>query len=140
MGVEPTDHVLEIGCAIGQDTAALAGIVTQGRLYAVDVWREGVEFTKSRIISTQHVELLCLNADDVPLEPHSLDKIVCFDTLHALTDPAQAVMKWTEWLKPGGIVLYKDPGIPANDVSAYAAGLLTHAGRIRGVDVFSLNS
>lgn len=101
------------------------------------MWREGLEFAESRILPAKNVELFCLGADDVPLHPDSLDKIVCFDTLHALPNPAKAVDLWVQWLRPRGKVLYRDPEISATDVLGYAAGSLRHAGRIRGVDVFS---
>lgn len=137
LGVEPTDHVLEIGCALGYHTTALAIIVNQGKLYAVDVWREGIEHTRSRLRSVSNVGLFCLSAEDVPLSASSLDKIVCFDTLHALPDPRIAVLQWIRWLRPGGRILYRDPEILATDILRHAAGSLTHLGQIRGVDVFT---
>ncbi|HDS28898.1 MAG TPA: class I SAM-dependent methyltransferase [Candidatus Acetothermia bacterium] len=137
LGVEPTDHVLEIGCALGYHTAPLASIVTRGKLCAVDVWREGIDHARTRIGSAHHVQLLCLSADTVSLPASSLDKIVCFDTLHALPDPAQAVKQWTTWLKPGGVLLYKDPEIPPDDVSVHAGGSLRCVNVVRGICMLS---
>jgi cyclopropane fatty-acyl-phospholipid synthase-like methyltransferase len=40
IGVESTDHVLEIGCAIGYHATALAQIASKGTVIAVDSWKD----------------------------------------------------------------------------------------------------
>lgn len=108
LGVESHDRILEIGCVIGYHTIPLARIATDGRVHAVDIWEEGLAYLKHRCRSHTNVESICCGAEAVELPLSSLDKLVCFDTLHAVSGFDQAVERWADFLGEGGTFLYRD--------------------------------
>jgi hypothetical protein len=60
LGVGKDDRILEIGCAIGYHTLPLARIARQGKVYAVDVWEEGLAHLETgRSDATRRGHLLC---------------------------------------------------------------------------------
>ena len=135
LGVETSDRILEIGCAIGYHTLALAQIASQGKVYAVDIWEEGLAHLRARIDSREHVETICCSAEEMELPARSLDKVVCFNTLHEVPDPQRAVERWVELLKPGGQVFYRDPEISLDGIQTFCMGRLQSTGSTRGVHV-----
>jgi SAM-dependent methyltransferase len=136
LGVERCDRILEIGCAIGYHTLPLAEIASEGKIVANDVWRKGLAYLQERAGSGDHVEVICESAESIELPPASLDKVICFDTLHEVPDPENAVVSWAEFLKEGGKLLYRDPEITPERVLAFSNGRLRQAGTVRGVHVF----
>jgi SAM-dependent methyltransferase len=136
LGVEKTDQILEIGCAIGYHTLPLARIASEGQVYAVDVWEEALAHLDRRAGSLDNVEVICRSGDAVEFPPGSLDKVVCFDTLHELDDPEQALRRWVGFLRPGGKLLYRDPIVPAARIGALSGGRLRGLEATYGVDVF----
>ena len=136
LGVESGDIVLEIGCAIGYHTLPLARIASPGQVYAVDIWEEGLAYLKHKTGPDERIEIICGGAETVELPPSSLDKVVCFDTLHDVPDFARAVVKWAGFLREGGKLLYLDPTIPADKIPMLSGGKLHPNGTIEGVHVF----
>ena len=136
LGVESGDIVLEIGCAIGYHTLPLARIASPGKVYAVDIWEEGLAYLKHRTGSDEPIETICRGAETVELPASSLDKVVCFDTLHDVPDFEHAVVRWAGFLREGGKLLYQDPEIPADRIPTLSKGKLHPEGTIEGVHVF----
>jgi len=139
LGVESTDQILEIGCAIGYHTLALAELVRdrEGKIYAVDIWEEGLKFLQSRIALGQAVELICRSAEELELPRGSLDKIFCFDTLHELPHPEKAVRRWADLPKEDGRFYFKDPKISPEQVEQLSNGRLRRVKSIRGITIFA---
>ena len=136
LGVESGDTVLEIGCAIGYHALPLARTVSPGKVYAVDIWEEGLAYLRRRTGSDERVETICRGAETVELPPSSLDKVVCFDTLHDVPGFERAVVRWAGFLREGGKLLYQDPTIPADRIPTLSKGKLYQEGTIKGVHVF----
>ncbi len=109
--IKPTDNILEIGCAIGYHTLILANIVTEGKIIAVDIWEEGLTFLERKTKSILNIEVQKVSGDSIDLPSSSIDKIICFDTLHAIPNPDKAIKNWIIILKNGGNFLYQDPEI-----------------------------
>jgi SAM-dependent methyltransferase len=137
LGVAENDTILEIGCAIGYHTFPLAEIAVNGRVYAVDIWEEGLEHIRRKMGAKRNIELLCRSAETVEFAPALLDKVVCFDTLHDLTNPEQAVNRWTESLKEGGELLFRDPEISPERISTFSGGQLHPVRTVEGVYVLA---
>jgi ubiquinone/menaquinone biosynthesis C-methylase UbiE len=137
LGVQSGDQVLEIGCAIGYHTFALARLASPGRVCAVDIWEEAIACLRSRIRPGQNIEAICRRAEAVELPAGSLDKVVCLDTLHDLPGPELAVQRWAGFLKEGGKLYYRDPLIPWERIAAFSEGRLRHTGEIQGIQVFA---
>jgi len=136
LGVESGDIVLEIGCAIGYHTLPLARIASPGKVYAVDIWEEGLAYLQHRTGADERIETICRGAELVELPPSSLDKVVCFDTLHDVPDFENAMIRWTGFLREGGKLLYRDPEIPADRIPALSKDKLHPEDTIEGIYVF----
>jgi ubiquinone/menaquinone biosynthesis C-methylase UbiE len=137
LGVECDDQILEIGCAIGYHTLALAELAREGKIYAVDIWAEGLRFLQSRIKPGQAMELICRSAEEIVLPWGSLDKIFCFDTLHDLPHPEKAVQRWVDFLKEDGRFYFKDPEISPEQVERLSSNRLRRVGSIEGITIFA---
>lgn len=137
LGVKSDDRLLEIGCAIGYHTLALAELAQEGMVYAVDIWEEGLRFLRSRTKSRRNIALICCSAEDVKIPLGSLDKVFCFDTLHELADPQGALRRWAGFLKEGGRLYFKDPEIPPEQVERWSEGELEEVERVLGIPVFA---
>lgn len=138
LGVDIEDRILEIGCAIGYHTLPLARIASEGKVYAVDIWEDGLSHIENKAASLDNVELLCRSADEVRFPPSSLDKVICFDTLHEVPDPGKALQNWAVSLKADGKLLYRDPTLPAGKVEALSKGQFRSVEKSKGVDIFTL--
>lgn len=136
LGVESDDRILEVGCATGYHTLPLARIASEGRVYAVDVWEEGLAHLERRAAPFDNVDVMRRSAGDVEWPDASLDKVVCFDTLHELGEPGEALKQWARLLKQDGELLYRDPIIPPERIGPLSEGRFRHSESVRGVDVF----
>ena len=137
LAVKEGDRILEIGCATGYHTMPLAAIASYGRVYAVDIWEEGLAHLKRTAPLAKNIEVICQCATAVDLTNSSLDKIVCLDTLHDIPDPELAVKRWVAFLKEGGRLLYRDAVIPTERIPAYSDGKLLPMGTAKGVHIFT---
>ncbi len=54
---------------------------------------EGLRFLESQIEPGQAIELICSSAEEVELPRGSLDEVFCFDTLHELPYPGEALQR-----------------------------------------------
>ena len=136
VGLERDDRILEVGCAIAYPTLPLARIASEGKAIAVDVWEEGLAYLAHRAASVGSIEVIHRNGDAVDLDAGSLDKVVCFDTLHELESPEEALKTWPRFLKEEGRLLYRDPEIPPEEIEPLSDGRSRHAGLVRDVDIF----
>jgi ubiquinone/menaquinone biosynthesis C-methylase UbiE len=138
LGIEKNDKILEIGCAIGYHTFPLAKIASDGKIFAVDIWEEGLIYLRDKIREGKYknIEIICCSAEDVQLPLSSLDKIVCFDTLHEVSNVELVVKKWTEFLKEGGKLFYRDPKIYFKRIQTLSQGKFSHVETINGVHIF----
>lgn len=136
LGVHEDDKILEVGCAIGYHTIPLSQIVRRGKVYAVDIWEEGLAYLKSRIEPNQNIEIVRCSADILEFPPASLDKVICFDTLHDIPDPGNALEVWVGFLKQGGEFLFRDPSISPDKIQTYTKGVMCRVRTVEGVNVF----
>lgn len=100
---------LEIGCGAG---ATLAHIRERG----LATWTGGIEFSPEAARRAEEKGFDLLLQGDVetlalPLEPGSLDVILCLDVLEHLRDPWAMVARLTALLKPGGALVVSLPNI-----------------------------
>jgi ubiquinone/menaquinone biosynthesis C-methylase UbiE len=136
LGIKTDDEVLEIGCAIGYHTFALARLACNGKVYAVDISEEYLAHLKSRIQSEDNIQLIHCKGEAVEFPLASLDKVICFDTLHDITNPEQAVGRWADFLKKDGKFCFCDPVIRSEQIEVLSKGKLRHVVTIQGITVF----
>ena len=101
-------RVLEIGCASGGTLAWL-----RGERHCA--WAAGVELNEDAASrAREHCDLLLtgdVEALELPIEPGSLDLILCLDVLEHLRDPWALVRRLQGLLRPGGVLLASIPNI-----------------------------
>ena len=136
LGVEDDDKILEIGCAVGYHTFPLSEITSKGMVYAVDVWEDGLAYLEHKAIGDRHIKVIHVSAELIELPVSSVDKIVCFDTLHDLPDWKNAINRWTGFLVEGGTLLYRDPIISAEKIETASKGKLQRAKTLNGIQIF----
>jgi SAM-dependent methyltransferase len=93
----------------------------------------GLAFLEGRAGPLRNVETICGDAGIIELPVSSVDKVVCFDTLHDIPNSPQAVDRWSGLLRLGGVLLYRDPEIPPEKVATYSGGRLEQTGSVSGV-------
>ncbi len=108
MDVQPSDHVLEIGCGPGAGAEAICSKLETGKLFAIDRSESGVDRTKRRCarfvaagrLTVRQIDLATLR---VPVK--RLHKVFAFNVnLFWVRDCADEVALLHERLLPGGAV------------------------------------
>ncbi len=110
----PCARVLEIGCGTGATLAHLRSLGHAG-------WAAGVE-TSAEAGRLAAARLDAFWAEDVerwapPIEPGSLDAVLCLDVLEHLVDPWVVVRRLSPLLRPGGALIASLPNLRHYKVS-----------------------
>lgn len=142
MDVQPSDHVLEIGCGAGAAAELICSRLETGRLFAIDRSESGVDRTKRRNaeaikagrLTVRQIDLATLR---VPVK--RLHKVFAFDVnLFWVRDCADEVALLHERVLPGGAIhLFYEVGRPDQvpQVITRASAALTDGGfRVSVVD------
>ena len=114
LAVQPSDHVLEIGCGVGLMAEIIAGKLGNGKLVAIDKSSFMIDKAKRRnkTFIADAVSLF-LTADflKVDLQPSSFDIITAFNLNFFRKNPATVLQRVKHFLKPGGklFVFFQDP-------------------------------
>jgi trans-aconitate 2-methyltransferase len=109
-GLGKTDHILEIGCGVGQLTQLLAEYCRNGFITGVDISPENIRLATTRLKSFGNVELLVNDMMDAKLAK-AYDWVLFPDVLeHIPTDQHLNVFSTVAMaLKPGGHVFVHIP-------------------------------
>lgn len=108
MDVQPSDHVLEIGCGPGAGAEAICSKLETGKLFAIDRSESGVDRTKRRCakyveagrLTVRQIDLATLR---VPVK--RLNKVYAFNVnLFWVRDCTDEVALLHERVLPGGAV------------------------------------
>lgn len=117
MDIQPSDHVLEIGCGPGAGAELICSRLETGKLFAIDRSESGVDRTKRR--NAKYVESGRLTVRQIDLATlrvpvKRLHKVFAFDVnLFWVRDCADEVALLHERVLPGGSVfLFYDAGRP----------------------------
>ncbi|WP_372727457.1 trans-aconitate 2-methyltransferase [Nocardioides sp.] len=108
MDVQPSDHVLEIGCGPGAGAELICSRLDSGKLFAIDRSESGVDRTKRR--NAQHVESGRLTVRQIDLATlrvpvKRLNKVFAFNVnLFWVRECADEIALLHERLLPGGAV------------------------------------
>lgn len=111
--------VADIGAGTGYYTFRIAPKVPQGKVYAVDVQDESVQFLqkKARQLGLNNVEVVKGNAQSSNLPENTVDLAIMVDVYHELEYPHEMLQALRKSLKADGKILLleyraEDPSIP----------------------------
>ncbi len=120
LGLQPTDHVLDIGCGSGGPALFLSRGVGC-RVTGVDINKAGIRNGQALVQEAGQQDKVELQHCDVvqplPFAEGTFDAIVCMDVICHLPDRGRLFSDWLRVLRPGGRLLYTDPVVVTGLVS-----------------------
>jgi SAM-dependent methyltransferase len=138
LDVQPTDHVLEVGCGPGVALAALATFATDGLIVGVDhsaVMLAQAHRRNRPAIRAGRIRLLHAPVQNLTVSDAPFDAALAVNTVGMWPDPPTRLREIAQLLRPGGrIALVSQPLCPGATAATSAAaateltGLLTAAG------------
>ncbi len=107
MELKPTDVVADIGAGSGYFTFRMAPEVSEGKVLAVDIQQEMLDFIEGRRQETGHanVETILGQVDDTRLPEGQVDAVLMVDAYHEFSHPWEMMTSIVKGLKPGGRVI-----------------------------------
>jgi len=119
MDFAPDEIVADIGAGSGYYSFLIAPRVPKGKVVAVDIQQEMLDFLKNRSAERKisNVEPHLGAIDSLNLPPSSLDAALMVDAYHEFSKPAEMLASIFQSLKPGGRVFLlefrgEDPAVP----------------------------
>jgi 2-polyprenyl-3-methyl-5-hydroxy-6-metoxy-1,4-benzoquinol methylase len=101
-------RILEVGCGTGNTLVYL-----KDNNYCD--WTCGIElFPEAATIAKDRVDLFFqgnIETFDLPIEPNSVDVILCLDVLEHLVNPEAVIQKLHQYLAPNGMIIASLPNV-----------------------------
>jgi SAM-dependent methyltransferase len=119
MDFRPNDVIADVGAGSGYYSFRLAEKVPQGKVIAIDIQQEMLDFlaTKSKERQISNVEGHLGMIDDCKLSENSIDAALMVDAYHEFSHPAEMLRSLHRALKPHGRIILlefraEDPRVP----------------------------
>jgi len=119
MRLKPTDVVADIGAGTGYFSFRLSRVVSQGKVYAVDIQPEMLAIIeqRKRTLRADNVVSVLGTETDTTLPAHQVDVVLLVDAYHEFSYPREMMESIVRSLKPGGRVVQveyraEDPDVP----------------------------
>jgi ubiquinone/menaquinone biosynthesis C-methylase UbiE len=110
-GIDPGDHVADIGAGTGLYTALFSSHVgDDGWVYAVDISPRFIEHiaTRAAKVGLDNVSPVLCGEKSANLPPRSIDAAFICDTYHHFEYPPQTLASIYQAIKPGGTLVVVD--------------------------------
>lgn len=116
----PKDAVIaDIGAGSGYFSFLLAPLVPEGKVVAVDIQQEMLDFieAKKKLKKVSQIETLKGTIEDTRLPKNSVDMAILVDAYHEFSHPREMAQSIVKGLKPGGRMVLleyrgEDPTVP----------------------------
>ncbi|WP_165226620.1 methyltransferase domain-containing protein [Aquisphaera insulae] len=109
LGAAPGRRILDVGCGLGEDAAAMARLVAPGgTLVGVDGSRAMVEAARGRHGEVDGLSFEVADAASLPFDDMSFDACRVDRVLQHVADPAPAIREMARVLRPGGVLVAYD--------------------------------
>lgn len=116
----PEDAVIgDIGAGSGYFSFLLAPLVPKGKVVAVDIQQEMLDFieAKKKLKKVANIETLLGTIEDTRLPKDSVDLVILVDAYHEFSHPREMAESIVNGLKPGGRMVLleyrgEDPSVP----------------------------
>lgn len=108
--IKQGETVLDYGCGSGSYSIPAAEIIgPTGRLIAADIHPLALEKVrkKAKKIGVNNIETIQTDCD-TQLEDESVDKIICFDVLHGISNKDDIIKEFHRVLKSNSILSFDD--------------------------------
>ena len=107
LDLKPTDVVADIGAGSGYYTFRIAPLVPRGKVLAVDIQQEMLEYLEAREkeLGFTNVEAHLGRIDDTQLAPGTVDVVLLVDAYHEFSHPYEMARSMFRALRPGGRVI-----------------------------------
>ncbi len=122
LDLKPTDVVADIGAGTGYFSFRLARLVPQGKVLAVDIQPEMIEYLNAgkRKAKTPNVEPVLGTITDPKLPANGVDLALLVDAYHEFSNPREMIDNIVKSLRPGGRVVLveyraEDPNVPIKE-------------------------
>lgn len=117
--VEKDDVLADIGAGSGYFSFLLAPLVPGGKVVAVDIQQEMLDFieSKKKLKKVSNIETHLGTIEDTRLPADTVDLAIMVDAYHEFSHPREMLSSIVEGLKPGGRVVFleyrgEDPSVP----------------------------
>ncbi len=117
--LKPTDVVADIGAGSGYFSLRMAAKVPQGKVLAVDIQQEMLNFIKLRAQAKNLTNVVPHRGEiqDTKLPEAEVDLVLMVDAYHEFSHPREMMESIAKGLKPGGRVVLleyrgEDPSVP----------------------------
>lgn len=122
LDLKPTDAIADIGAGTGYFSFRLARVVPQGKVFAVDIQPEMIEYLTAgkRKAKTPNVEPVLGTITDPKLPANGVDLALLVDAYHEFSNPREMMDNIVKSLRPGGRVVLveyraEDPNVPIKE-------------------------
>jgi ubiquinone/menaquinone biosynthesis C-methylase UbiE len=109
LGASPGCRILEVGCGLGDDAAALARLVApRGSVVAIDGSQAMVDAARERHGNVGGLSFEAADAAQLPFEDASFDACRIDRVLQHIADPAAPIREMVRVLRPSGVLVAFD--------------------------------
>jgi ubiquinone/menaquinone biosynthesis C-methylase UbiE len=106
LGLKPNMVVADIGAGSGYHTSRISKLLTNGKVYAVDIGPEMIKYIDQRIIKEKLNNVITvLNTEQsINLPDNSIDLMLLVDVYHEFSYPYEMARSMLAALKPGSLL------------------------------------
>lgn len=133
LALKPGDVVADIGAGSGYFTFLMAPLVPEGKVIAVDIQQEMLDFVEGRkkLKQVRNVETLLGTIEDTKLPEGQVDVVLMVDAYHEFSHPREMMLSIVKGLVPGGRVVFleyrgEDPKVPIKPLHKMTVKQITH--------------
>jgi SAM-dependent methyltransferase len=103
------DVVLDFGCGSGEYSLELAGHID--RIHGIDTSGQMIELANQKAVQRQgaNASFAAVDEFDASIAGIGITKVVAFNVLHLVAEPAASLARLHELLKPGGLLISATP-------------------------------